>query len=562
MGELKSDLTVSGTSVKMQDGGDSTPKGAEESGNIKPEQDSEQVSAENSQSDQPEKVYDYYHQHFGVALAAGSQDVRNAEAGSRAAYASTAEVADKPATPTGEKSASWNALKSLIRYQTSTTKEPEPQAPFTTSGDSFEAQWLSKSSDDLPALRADAAPEPEAVRLKWTPMVDNVPETQWSGSEEQQVEVEAESAAHEPEVADAVESAPQVLQGVDTNESAAQEVKPQAAQLSYEEALAATARGEHTAVEVAKSGEEPKPVAKKIFGKPARMVRKPIGRPDFNQDKSYEDALAATARGEKPAVPAPVPSFESSTVMDEMNELLDSVSEPTVSSSDSAQVQDSADVNVAEELAASSAAEDSEEHDATEVRSKFGSLNAFARMQKRTKEQVETKEEQSITGDIPDEVQDEVQARNWDTTPVAEAKPATGDSVMNQWCSTSTGDSIPATGNTNSAAASLLEALNSIPTPSVMKDGPPAQTGGATQSKFSLATPKPAGSESSSLTPDTMRQQASRTSWLKAASEYSSSVIKAVSDQMKMLNQKPKKTTPESPEFRTAELPDQSNEER
>src|SRR3954463_11272140 len=111
----------------MQDGGDSTPKGAEESGSIKPERDSERVDAGNSQSDQPEKVYDFYHQHFGVALAAGSQDVRNAEAGSRAAYASTAEVADKR----GAKSDSWNALKSLIRYQSSTTKETEKQ-DFTT----------------------------------------------------------------------------------------------------------------------------------------------------------------------------------------------------------------------------------------------------------------------------------------------------------------------------------------------------------------------------------------------------------------------------------------------
>lgn len=553
----------------MQDGGDSTPKGGEESGSIKPDSDSEQLNTANSQSDQPEKVYDYYHQHFGVALAAGSQDVRNAEAGSRAAYASTAEVADKPG-PTGEKSASWNALKSLIRYQSSTTKEPEPQANFTTSGDSFEAQWLSKSSDDLPVLRANAAPEPEAVRLKWTPIVDNVPEARWHRSKDEaeadveaQVEAEIESEVESEvgssrEPATHVESAEKEIEVADSIESAAKDVEQStsdatSAQLSYEEALAATARGDHSAAVVdSMPAEAPKPVAKKVFGKPARMVRRPIGRPEFSQDKSYEDALAATARGEKPILPIHGPADaavsdaavsdasvndavvnDASSVLDEMNELLDMASEPPASEP--------------------GASEASEDHDAAEVRSKFGSMNAFARMQKRTKEQVETKEEQSITGDIPDQVQDEVQSGNWDTKPVAETKAETSEAVMNQWCSTSTGDSL--------SALPSLDELNSIPTPSVMKDGPP-QAGGASQSKpFSLATPKPAESEGSSVTPDMMRQQASRTSWLKAASEYSASVIKAVSDQMKMISQKPKKTTPESPEFHTAELPDQTDKE-
>jgi hypothetical protein len=173
-------------------------------------------------------------------------------------------------------------------------------------------------------------------------------------------------------------------------------------------------------------------------------------------------------------------------------------------------------------------------------------MNAFARMQKRTKEQVETKEEQSITGDIPDEVQGEVEAGNWDTKPASEAGTADGAAVMNQWCSTSTGDSVP--------AVPSLDELNSIPTPSVLKDGAPQPK------PFSLSTPKPAAPESTDVVSDTMRQQASRASWLKAASEYSSSVIKAVTEQMKMLNAKPKKTTPESPEFRTAELPEAPEE--
>ncbi len=553
----------------MQDGGDSTPKGAEESGSIKPEQDSEQVNAGNSQSDQPEKVYDYYHQHFGVALAAGSQDVRNAEAGSRAAYASTAEVADKPG-PKGEKSASWNALKSLIRYQTSTTKEPEPQANFTTPGDTFEAQWLSKSSDDLPVLRTDAAPEPEAVRLKWTPIVDNVPEARWSQPEDEvSSDDSVESVTKETEAVDAIESVVNEVEHADAIESVAKEVEEQVphesaptptnAQKSYEEALAATARGDHSAAEsAAKPVEVAKPAAKKAFGKPARMVRRPLGRPEHNQNKSYEDALAATARGEVPVV-LPLSStnaetvqasLNSSSVLDEINELLDLASEQTVPSTESIESSESSESGDSNEV---SEVEDSDKHDAAEVRSKFGSMNAFARMQKRTKEQVETKEEQSITGDIPDEVQDEVQSGNWETKPAPETKAETSDSVMNQWCSTSTGDSIP--------AIPSLDELNSIPTPSVMKDGQP-QIGGSPQSKpFSLATPKPEGSESSSVTPDMMRQQASRSSWLKAASEYSSSVIKAVSDQMKMLNAKPKKTTPESPEFHTAELPQPPDEE-
>ncbi len=500
--------------------------------------------------------------------------MRNAEAGSRAAYASTAEVADKPDSR-GEKSASWNALKSLIRYQTSTSKETEPQANFTTSGDSFEAQWLSKSSDDLPVLRAEGAPEPEAVRLKWTPIVDNVPEARWSRREDTvESESAAESVAEEIEPPAEIESISKEAEPAPSVESVAKEGAESAteesqAQLSYEEALAATARGDHAAAEAAIPVDSPKPmdvpipVARK-FGKPARMVRKPLGRPDFNQDKSYEDALAATARGEKTALPTQEASLataaqtaapvmpDTSPVLEEMNELLDLPSEPPILTNEISEVKVSADHNNdAEDLDANDAAEDPD--DAAEVRSKFGSMNAFARLQKRTKEQVETKEEQSITGDIPDEVQEEVQSGNWDTNPGTETKAETNDSVMNQWCSTSTGDSIP--------PIPSLDELNSIPTPSVMKDGSP-QTSGAVPSKpFSLATPKPTDSESSSVTPDMMRQQAARSSWLKAASEYSSSVIKAVSEQMKMLSQKPKKTTPESPEFQTAELPDQSHEE-
>lgn len=551
----------------MQDGGDSTPKGAEESGSIKPEQDSEHVNAGNSQSDQPEKVYDYYHQHFGVALAAGSQDVRNAEAGSRAAYASTAEVADKPGA-TGEKSASWNALKSLIRYQSTTTKEAEPQQNFTTSGDSFEAQWLSKSSDDLPALRAkaEAEPEPEAVRLKWTPIVDNVPEARWSGSsDEVESQSEVESVAKEAEFPSGIESVAKEAEFLSGTESVATEVespsdiggianeaepavvpppKTESDKLSYEDALAATARGEHPSLEAVKPPDAPKPVAKKVFGKPARMVRRPVGRPEYNHDKGYEDALAATARGENQNIisfdkelldqtneAAAQATVDATSILDEMNELLE----------------------LAEEQSVPGAAEDSDEHDAAEVRSKFGSMNAFARLQKRTKEQVETKEEQSITGDIPDEVQDEVQSGNWDNKPVTETKAATSDSVMNQWCSTSTGESLP--------AIPSLDELNSIPTPTIMKESPPQASGTSQTKPFSLSASKPADTESPGVTPDIMRQQASRTSWLKAASEYSSSVIKAVSEQMKMLNSKPKKTTPESPEFQTAELPDPSNEE-
>lgn len=580
----------------MQDGGDSTPKNADEPGSIKPERDSEHFDAGDSQSEQPDKVYDYYHQHFGVALAAGSQDVRNAEAGSRAAYAQTAEVADKP------KSDSWNALKSLIRYQTSTTKEPEPKETFTTSGDSFEAQWLSKSSDDLPAL---AGPEPEAVRLKWTPIVDNVPEARWSKSEKEvaaeaeaeaieaaakaeKIEAEAEAervaakaaaaesearaaaesearareiaeiaaeAAKAYEAAEAAKAAKsaeaETAKSAEASQEATEEATEAAAvtsQQSYEEALAATARGGLPA-------DAAKPGAKKIFDQPYRMGRRPVPRPKSSEDKNYEEALAATARGEQPALPldevlgsAPHATnevettdrttAEASSVLNDMDALFDSPSQAEAANHDVENV--SGVENVSE-------VEDGSEHDAAEVRSKFGSMNAFARMQKRTKEQVETKEEQSITGDIPDEVQDEVQAGNWETKPAAEAESTEGAAVLNQWCSTSTGDSLP--------ALPSLDELNSIPTPSVMKDG------GAQPKPFSLSTPKPSSPEDTDVTPDMMRHQAARTSWLKAASEYSSSVIKAVTEQMKMLSAKPKKTTPESPEFHTAELPEASEED-
>lgn len=220
----------------MQDGENSTPEGAEESDSIKPGQDSELAVAASSEETDPKKVYDYYHQHFGVALAAGSQEIRDAEASNRAAYAARSEVADKQSP----KSESWNALKSLIRYQTSTTVADRPSD--TISGDSFEAQWFSKSTEDVreSLIQGDAATElatvdeaeavdqsnavdsnehqePDGVRLKWTPIVDNVPDR-----------------PRQPE---------------ETVEQPRNELDD----LSYEEALAAVARGEAATINLAQA---------------------------------------------------------------------------------------------------------------------------------------------------------------------------------------------------------------------------------------------------------------------------------------------------------------------
>ena len=117
--------------------------------------------------------------------------------------------------------------------------------------------------------------------------------------------------------------------------------------------------------------------------------------------------------------------------------------------------------------------------------------------------------------------------------------------MINQWCSTSTGDSTP--------AISLAD-LDNIPTPNVMKEAAPQPK------PFSLSAPKaPDAGDITRPTPEAVHQ-AARSSWLKAASEYSSSVIKAVTEQMKMLNSKPKKVTPESPEFKAAELPNSADD--
>ncbi|HEY9683516.1 MAG TPA: hypothetical protein V6C86_18200 [Oculatellaceae cyanobacterium] len=480
----------------MQDGENSTPEGEKESDSINPGQDSEYAVAASSEETDPKKVYDYYHQHFGVALAGGSDEVRNAEASNRAAYAARTEVADKQT----HKSESWNALKSLIRYQTSTAGAAARPISDTISGDSFEAQWFGKTSESSGAaikttdlnLPLDAVSnsedspnsiepqEVDGVRLKWTPIVDNVPDRP------RQVEESEESLEIEETVARRPAQRPQT-----------------AADMTYEEALAATARGEKLGESLAEDC--PEAEATLINAQEAPDAQEARDSDDVNQSEDQNIETVGTKS-----------NTSSGSVVDDIDDLL----EPTTTLSDK---------------------NGSNEPNAAEARSKFGSMNAFAKLQQRTKEQVETKEEQSITGDIPEEVQSEVQAGNWDTkTSHDDAKPD-GATVMNQWCSTSTGDSQP--------AISLAD-LDNIPTPNIMKEGPPQPK------PFSLSTPKAGGTgELTRPTPEAVHQ-ANRASWLKAASEYSSSVIKAVTDQMKMLSSKPKKATPESPEFNTAELPE------
>lgn len=482
----------------MQDRENSTPEGADESGLIKPEQESEHGDTQSSDSEQPEKVYDFYHQHFGVALAAGSQEIRNAEASGRAAYAARTEVADKISAP---KSESWNALKSLIRYQTSSTPAPASQVSDTTSGDSFEAQWFGKHSEDLPG--AVEQQEQEAVRLKWTPIVDNVPDA----------EIETEPDTHVP-----------------------------AAEIQTESETDAppTASSEHSS-----AAEPALPPPKKFVGMPSRMVRRPQLKHQSPSVNSGETTLKLSSSDESTpghSEPEDHSTPSHSDLEDDSTLKIVSADESTISRS----APEEAPSELEELMLTAPIAEedDASESKAAEIRSKFGNMNAFAKLQQRTKEKVETKEEQSITGDIPEEVQDQVQSGNWETISVPESTKTEGATVMNQWCSTSTGDSHP--------KISLAE-LDSIPTPSVMKDLP--------QNKpFSLSTPKSATAmETTQPAPDSV-QQTARASWLKAASEYSSSVIKAVTEQMKILSAKPKKVTPESPEFRTAEPPDSTKD--
>ncbi|RTL40784.1 MAG: hypothetical protein EKK48_16125 [Candidatus Melainabacteria bacterium] len=535
----------------MQDRENSTPEGADESGLIKPEHESEHGDTPSSDSEQPEKVYDFYHQHFGVALAAGSQEIRNAEANGRAAYAARTEVADKVSAP---KSESWNALKSLIRYQTSSTPAPASQtASDTTSGDSFEAQWFGKNSEDSPD--GVEPQEQEGVRLKWTPIVDNVPDAEIETELVDNVptsEIEAIAA-----IDDVVAAEIETLPADDVSDAEAQTFAANSVSDAPPIQQEMTAENHRTIADSSNqssTAESILPPPKKFVGMPSRMVRRPQLKQPSTAYKNEQDAPASTDRSKNQNETADESTLRLSTdestlrlSTDESTLRLPNIDESTLHlpvtdapNSDfdqSSQEQGTRTEPIAEE-------DDASEIKAAEVRNKFGSMNAFAKLQQRTKEIVETKEEQSITGDIPEEVREEVRAEvqsgEWETISLPEDAKSEGATVMNQWCSTSTGDSHP--------KISLAE-LDSIPTPSVMKDMP--------QNKpFSLSTPKPATPmETSQPTPDSVHQTA-RASWLKAASEYSTSVIKAVTEQMKMLSAKPKKVTPESPEFRTAEPPE------
>lgn len=527
----------------MEDRENSTPEGADGSGLIKPEHESEHGDTPSSDAEQPEKVYDFYHQHFGVALAAGSQEIRNAEANGRAAYAARTEVADKVSAP---KSESWNALKSLIRYQASSTPAPASQTTSdTTSGDSFEAQWFGKNSEDSPD--GVEPQEQEGVRLKWTPIVDNVPDAEIETALVDNVPTsEIETIAAVDDVSDAeIETLP----ADDVSDAEVQTFAADSASDAPPIQQEMTAENHRTIADSSNqssTAESVLPPPKKFVGMPSRMVRRPQLKQPSTAYKNEQDAPASTDRSENQNEIADESTLRLSTAdestlrlpnIDESTLHLPVAGEPNTDFDQTIQEQGTRTEPIAEE-------DDASEIKAAEARNKFGSMNAFAKLQQRTKEIVETKEEQSITGDIPEEVREEVRAEvqsgEWETISLPEDAKSEGATVMNQWCSTSTGDSHP--------KISLAE-LDSIPTPSVMKDMP--------QNKpFSLSTPKPATPmETSQPTPDSVHQTA-RASWLKAASEYSTSVIKAVTEQMKILSAKPKKVTPESPEFRTAEPPE------
>jgi hypothetical protein len=484
----------------MQEGGDSNPKGANEHGSKQPGQNSERGGADKSESELAEKAYDFYHQHFGVALKSGTQDARSLEA-SRNPYGALTEVADKYE---GHKSDSWHALKNLIRYQSSATP-PEEISSYGSAGNTFEAQWFGKTDPSL--ITGDHPQQPaDSIRLKWTPIVDNVAEPADSSSESIEEDVRFLAAEIEPAQTDVESVHADIKSGLPHIES------PPADVHVLPNLQVDHADGESVSVTVkhgVKLNDNVVDLNSKLKSSHYQPAPLKINRPLSPQ--AYEELLIATARGQQ-------------------------------SSGKSEPQEESAPPVEDEEISAQEVAE---------ARSKFGTLNAFERLQKRTKAQSETKEEQSITGDMPDpvaatndpntETAESVASANDPNTeiPKPTIKTIEGAAVINQWCSTSTGDGLPS-----------LEELNNIPTPSVLIH-PPAP--------FSLSTPKLDQPTETDTAPDSV-PQATRASWLKAASEYSASVIKAVTEQMKMLSTKPKKVTPESPEFKTAELSEVSSD--
>ncbi len=528
----------------MQESGNSTPTGAEEPGSMKPGRNSDRGGADKTGTDQPrddEKVFDFFHQHFGVAIKSGAQDARGSEASGRVSYTARTEVADKDESP---KSDSWHALKRLIRYQTSGTA-PDDLSSYGTTGNSFEAQWFSKASESPSGEDSESASQfkhtPEGIRLKWTPIVDNVAER-------------GDSNKHK------------VSQ---TNDLNYQTVVHQ----SYEEALLATARGEHS----------PLPDTTSIIEQ-STVVHNQDLHEETSEDveivdaivpsDSYQLDIAATDTRESDltvgdaevgitdkadidnseVTPAGV-SFEpgndgnladtdqgSASALDINRDQNNAgISEAVVGITKS--VVENSQTNVGISKVNISEDDDISPDEVAEVRSKFGSMNAFELLQKRTKARAEsTKADPEITGDISGDIKEATESGNWVTLEAPSDSADTLPTVMNQWCSQSTGESLP-----------TLEELNSIPTPSVLSSIPAPKiiVLGSSPAGSASGAENIAGEEAPDVVPESPRS-----SWLKAASEYSASVIKAVTEQIKMLTPKPKKETSEPAEVDTAELKD------
>ncbi len=507
----------------MQESGNSTPTGAEEPGSMKPGRNSDRGGADKTGTDQPrddEKVFDFYHQHFGVAIKSSAQDARGSEASRRVSYTARTEVADKDESP---KSDSWHALKRLIRYQTTGTA-PDDLSSYGTTGNSFEAQWFSKASESPSGEDSESASQfkhtPEGIRLKWTPIVDNVPES-------------GESDKHK------------VSQ---TNELNYQTVVHQ----SYEEALLATARGEHSPLPDTTSIIEQSTVVhdQDQYDETSEQIEI-VDAIVLSDSYQLDIADTDTRESDLTAGDAEVPGNDGDLADTEQDragasdlnrnrdQITAGISEAilgiTKSIVENSQTNEGiSSVNISED-------DDISPEEVAEARSKFGSMNAFELLQKRTKARAEsTKADPEITGDISGEIKEATESGNWVTLEAPPDSAEAGPTVLNQWCSQSTGESLP-----------TLDELNSIPTPSVMNSISKSNVISLGSSPSSAA----GNIEGKEHAPDVV-PESPRSSWLKAASEYSASVIKAITEQMKMLTPKPKKETSEPTEVSPAELQD------
>ncbi|HEY9678464.1 MAG TPA: hypothetical protein V6C76_10675 [Drouetiella sp.] len=476
----------------MQDGDESKQQSPNEPGEVR---DSEQASSEQDPG-QPEKVYDFVHQHFGVALKSGGPESRAAEASGRNA------VADKPQ---GVKSDSWHALKNLIRYQNSTTATSERNS-YADEG-SFGAQWNVSSSvlDDMDDL---LEPHPDETSAGADQSVE--------AAASHATQMEAPSEDYAAEDGD-VEFAGHVMSG--------------SFEASHSEALHDVVDDSLDAVNLEIEAPILEAVHPDVEAPQLETIHADVEVPQLETihadvEAPQLEAIHADVEPVKP-VSKKIPGEDTLQLSPETMDVLKKKS-----------------ANIGEEtwrLTVEPTDEDTESaSDAAEARSKFGTMNAFQKMKNRAQAQTDSRDKQATTGDMPQPVEEEHKEDEWQTLGPASTDGAT---IMNQWCSTSTGDSIP----------SLAE-LDSIPTPSVM------QSKSSEKKSFSIKTPGVHVEQDVEPPPPDAVHSTARASWLQAASDYSASVIKAVTHQMKGLNAKPKKVTPESPEFHSSEPPEESDD--